>query len=122
MDTLLSGARCICLLMIHFVLSLNELSRAAHPTLWSDCRRPIGEGWDESEVFPNVLLTNPSRRDDAAGGQRHRRPENGFRHKDSLGVMAQGAMPEVRSDFLGFVEPLVDTDVVIDLPAPFLGA
>ena len=27
-------------------------------------------------------------------------------------------MPEVRGDFLGFVEPLVDADVVIDLPAP----
>jgi hypothetical protein len=108
--------------MIHFVLSLNELSRAAHPTLWSDCRRPIGEGWDEAEVLPDVLLSNPPGRDDSACGQRYRRPKNGFRHENALSVMAERAMPEVRSDLLGLIEPVVDAEIVINRTAPFLGA
>jgi hypothetical protein len=34
--------------------------------------------------------------------------------------MAEGAMPEVRGDLLGLIEPVVDAEIVINLPAPFM--
>jgi hypothetical protein len=32
--------------------------------------------------------------------------------------MAESAMPEVRSDFLGLIEPVVDAEIVINCAAP----
>src|ERR1035437_9173976 len=52
-----------------------------------------------------MLLPHPPSRNDAAGGQSYRRPKNGFRHEDAFSVMAKSAMPEVRSEFLGLIEP-----------------
>jgi hypothetical protein len=101
---------------------LFEPLRAAHPWLGPDGFDPIGEGRDETEVLDDVLLADPAGRDDPAGGQGDGCAEDRFRHEDALGVMPQGAVPEIGDDLLGLVEPVVDTLIISDFAAPFLYA
>ena len=42
-----------------------------------------------------------------------------FEHEDALGMMAQCPVPIVGDDGFGFVEPVVELDVVLDGAAPF---
>jgi len=70
-----------------------------------------------------VLLSDPADRDLAAGADRQRVAEHALGFEDALRVVAQRAVAEVAVVFLGFVEPAVNPDVVLDLTAPFpLGA
>src|SRR3546814_7422196 len=48
-----------------------------------------------------------------------RRAEEALEHEDALGVMTQCEVPEIRSDRLGFVEPLVERKIVLRLAATF---
>jgi hypothetical protein len=56
---------------------------------------------DEAQVFADALLPDPSDADFPGPGDRDRRAENRLGHEDALGVMGQGAVPEVRDDLFG---------------------
>src|SRR6516162_2740622 len=93
---------------------------AAHPGFGTDAPHPIGEGRDESEVLDNVLLTDPARRNDAAGRQCDGRTKDRLGHEDAFGVMAERAVPEIRCDLLPGIEPAMDRQIVVDCTAPLL--
>src|SRR3546814_19288667 len=65
-------------------------------------------------LFPDKANGNYAPRRDG-----DRRSEEALEHEDALGVMTQCAVPEIRSDRLGFVEPLVERQIVFRLAAPF---
>jgi hypothetical protein len=96
--------------------------RPSHPRFRADGFYPIRKGRDESEVFADVLLTDEPGWHHAPGREGDGWPENGFRHEDALGMVAQGAMPEIGDDLLGFIEPAVEVLVIFDDAAPFFHA
>src|SRR3546814_18232259 len=65
-------------------------------------------------LFPDKANGNYAPRRDG-----DRRSEEALEHEDALGVITQCAVPEIRSDRLGFVEPLVERQIVFRLAAPF---
>ena len=65
-----------------------------------------------------MLLTDESGRHHAPCRQGDGLPENGFSHEDAFGMMAQGAMPEIGDDLLGFIEPVMQVVVILDNTAP----
>src|SRR3984957_14854896 len=91
---------------------------AAHPGLGPDAAHPVGEARDEAQIFADMLFADQADRHDAASRKLDRGPEEAFEHEDAFGVMAQGAMPEVGGDRLGFVEPLVERQIVLRRAAP----
>ena len=76
----------------------------SHPGLGPDGLHPISEARNEAEVFLQMLLADPSSRDDAPGREGERRPEDGLGHKDALGMVAQRPVPEVGRDLLAMVD------------------
>src|SRR5947209_18806950 len=73
-------------------------------------------------MFADVLLADPSDRDNPASGQRDGRTEDGFGHEDALGMVAERAVPEVGDDHLRFIEPVMDADIVLRDTTPLLHA
>src|SRR3546814_19076040 len=65
-------------------------------------------------LFPDKANGNYAPRRDG-----DRRSEEALEHEDALGVMTQCAVPEISSERLGFVEPLVERQIVCRLAAPF---
>src|ERR1700685_3317662 len=84
-----------------------ELLGAAHPGFGAYRLHPIRKRWNESEVFPDMLLAYTAGRDDPAGRERNRATENGLRHEDALGVVPQRPVAEIGDDFFRLVEPVV---------------
>src|SRR5690606_13071111 len=66
----------------------------------------------------DMLLADPARRDHAPRRQCDGWAEDGLRHKDSFGMMPEGAMPEVSGDLLAGIEPAMDRQIILDRPAP----
>jgi hypothetical protein len=54
-----------------------------------------------------VLLADEADRNNPAVSIDDRRPEQDFEHEDALGMVPERAVPGVREDSLGLVEPLV---------------
>ena len=76
----------------------------AHPGLGPEGLHPVGKTRDEAEVFPHMLLSDPTGRDDAPGREREGRPEDRFGHEDALGMVPQRPVPKVGRDFLALVD------------------
>jgi hypothetical protein len=101
----------------------GEIDGLSHPWFWTDGFDPIGEGRDTSpEVFPYMLLPDPTRRDCAAGRDFDCLSENAFREENALGMVPECAVPKVGNDLLGFIEPFVNAKVVLDGAAELLDA
>src|ERR1700677_3936219 len=78
---------------------------AAHPGLGPDTAHPVGEARDEAQIFADMPFADQANRHDAAGRERDRGPEEPFQHENAFGVMPQRAMPKIRGNRLGLVEP-----------------
>ena len=78
-----------------------------HPGLRCNEARPIGKGGDRAKILTNVLLADEADRNNPAVSIDDRHPEQGFEHEDALGMVPERAVPGVREDSLGLVEPLV---------------
>src|SRR5208282_2209515 len=98
---------------------MNRLG-SAHPGLGTDAAHPIREAWDEAEVLADMLLADQPDRHHAAGRYRDRWPEEALQHEDAFGMMAERAMPKISGDRLRLVEPLMQRQIVLCRPAPFL--
>ena len=55
-----------------------------------------------------MLLANQPGGHHGAGGEGDGPPEDGLRHEDALGMVAQRPVTEIGGDLLGFVEPVMD--------------
>jgi hypothetical protein len=73
-------------------------SDPTHPRLGPDAAHPVREGRDAPKVFEDVLLGDQAHGHLAPRGVRDRRAEQGFRSETPLGVVAEGAVPEVGDD------------------------
>src|SRR5207249_2398899 len=74
------------------------------------------------EVFLDVLFADPAHRDDPSGTVGQRRAEELLAQEDAFAVVPQGAMAEVGDVGLGFVEPVVDRQIIFDPTAPAIDA
>ena len=92
----------------------------AHPGLGPDGLHLVGEARDKAEVFLDMLLTDPSGRNDAPGREGEGRPEDRLGQEDALGMVAQGPVPKICSDLLALVEPGMHRHEIVDRAAPFL--
>ena len=92
---------------------------AAHPGLGPDTAHPVGEAWDEAQIFADMLFADQANRHDAPARDRDRGPEETFEHEDAFGVVAQRAMTEIRCYGLRPVELLVNRQIVFSRAAPF---
>src|SRR5947209_19851046 len=104
------------------LLRQGQPARLAHPGPGPDLPEPVGQGGDPAQVLLDVLLPDPADGDDLAVGVGQGRPEHLLGPEDALGVVPQGAVPEVGPERLGGVEELVDPEVVLGPAAPALGA
>ena len=93
---------------------------ATHPRLRPDSLHPLGERRNEAKIFTDVLFADPSDRDDPASGDHDGRTEDGLGHENALGMVTEGAMPEVGDDHFRFIEPIMDADVVLRNTTPLL--
>ena len=78
--------------------------RPAHPGLGPDGLHPIGKARDEAEVLLDMLLADPSRRNDAPGRECEAGTENRLGHEDALGMVAQRPVPEIGRDLLAGID------------------
>ena len=69
-----------------------------------------------------MLLADPPGGNDTPQGKCDGRAEDGFRYKDTFGMMAQCAVPKNSDDLLRFIEPAMNIEVVLDGAAPFFDA
>ena len=91
---------------------------AAHPGFRANTSDQFGEARDKAEILADVLFTDQAHRDDATTGYGDRGAEEALQHEDAFGVVAQCAMPKVRGDGLGLVEPLMQWQIVFGLGRP----
>lgn len=92
--------------------------RTAHPWFRADRTHPIRETRNESEIFADVLFADQSDRHNPASRDRDRGAEEAFEHENAFGVVAESAVPEIRCDGFGFVEPLMQREIIFGLAAP----
>ena len=66
-----------------------------------------------------MLLADPPRRDDAAGGRRDGRAEYPLQHENPFRVVSQSAVTVVGDDLLGLVKLSMQGQVLLRDAAPF---
>jgi len=69
----------------------------------------------------DVLLTHKADGNLTAGGVSEGDAEQSLAEEDSLRVMSKGSMAKVRHKGLGFVEPVVDWEIILSTPAKEFG-
>ena len=77
-----------------------DLLSPTHPRLGPDRPRPVSKAGNEAQIFADMLLADPAGRDDPARRQGQRFPVDLLQQENSLRMMPQGAMPEIRQDEL----------------------
>lgn len=92
-----------------------------HPTLGLNLPEPVGHRRNPAEIFHHVLLADEPHGKNPAGRERDRAAEEGLQHEDALGMMAEGAVPEVGHVGLAAVEPFVQPEVLVSLAAVLAG-
>lgn len=68
---------------------------AAHPRFRPNRFQPVRETRDEPEVLPHMLLSDPTGRNDPAGGERDRRAKDCLREPDPSRMMKHRAVTKV---------------------------
>lgn len=86
--------------------------------LGADVLKPVLDGRNTTTVFEHVLLTNPSHRNHSARTILDRMPEYALALKDSLGMMPQCSVAEVRHEFFRRIKPIVNGLIVRGLSPP----
>ena len=85
-----------------------------HPGFEADRGKPVGDGRDDAAaIFHHMLLADETDGHVFAGAVGNGDAELTFAFEDSLTVVTQGAVAGVRPHFLGGVEPLVDSQVIV---------
>jgi len=98
---------------------------SVHPALWLDLEQPILGCGNAAQIFPNMLFSYIPDRDLFSVAVYDGYAKQVLSQKDSLGMMAQSSMTEIRKERLRLVEPVVDREIVFrfsaELPCAALG-
>ena len=104
---------------MHLELRLVELVPSRHPGRRLQLGEPIGHAWNATTtIFFDVLLGDIAHGHLAAIAVDDGATKQSFGFEDALGVMAQGAMPEIGKALLGGIEPIMDGEIIFGLAAP----
>src|SRR3546814_11457566 len=63
--------------------------RPTHPWFGSNRAHPVSEARDEAQILADMLFTDQSDGQDAAGRQRDCPPEDAVEHENAFGVMSE---------------------------------